>query len=89
MYVYYCKMSSLLGPGLTFQKGPWKYKKNLQAPVQRIPWKGGGVAGGGQRHAGHGNWMQVMDPQSYPMNFPQPTSTPSKYASVRIVAINL
>ena len=49
-----------LGPGLTFQKGPFKYKKNERAPVQSIPWKGGGVPAGGQHHAGHGNYEQWM-----------------------------
>ncbi len=73
---------SLLGPGLTFQKGPFKYKKNQKAPVQTYPWKGGGVAAGGQEHAGNGNWMNVMNPQATPMTFPQPTSKPSIYASI-------
>lgn len=72
-----------LGPGLTFQKGPFKYKKNEQAPVQRVPWKGGGVAAGGQGHAGHGNYSQWMNPATFPMAMVQPSlPTPSHFASV-------
>lgn len=70
-----------LGPGLTFQKGPWKYKANESAPVQRIPWKGGGVSGGGQGHAGNGNWFSQMNPQASPMKFSRMPSV-GKYASV-------
>lgn len=72
-----------LGPGLTFQKGPFKHNKNEQAPVQRIPWKGGGVAAGGQGHAGHGNYQQWMNPATFPMAMVQPSlPTPSHFASV-------
>ena len=72
-----------LGAGLTFQKGPFKYKKNEQAPVQRVPWKGGGVAAGGQGHAGHGNYEQWMNPTTYPQAMIQPSlPTPSHFASV-------
>lgn len=49
-----------LGAGLTFQQGPFKYKKNERAPVQTVSWKGGGVPAGGQQHAGNGNWQQTM-----------------------------
>jgi len=72
-----------LGAGLTFQQGPFKYKKNEQAPVQRVPWKGGGVASGGQGHAGHGNYQQWMNPASFPMEMVQPPlPTPSRFASI-------
>ena len=58
-----------LGAGLTFQQGPFKFKKNEQPPVQRVSWKGGGVPAGGQQHAGNGNWMSVMTPS--PMLVPK------------------
>ena len=44
--------------GLVVQQGP-----NFKNPI--IPsklWSGGGVAAGGTRNAGHGNWKQVMNP---------------------------
>ena len=61
-----------IGAGLTFQKGPFKYKRNEKTPLQTIPWKGGGVPAGGQLHAGHGNYLQVINPSSFPQKFPQP-----------------
>jgi hypothetical protein len=70
---------STFGPGLTFQKGPFKYKKNQAAPVQQFKWKGGGVPAGGQQHAGNGNWEQWMNPQGVPTVHTQPgllTPTP-------------
>ena len=53
-----------LGAGLTFQQGPFKFKRNERAPVQTVTWKGGGVPGGGQAHAGNGNFNQTMNPSS-------------------------
>lgn len=61
-----------LGPGLTVQLGPFKTNKNDFPKVQKRPWQGGGVAGGGQGHAGHGNWYTSMNPVVFPMQFPMP-----------------
>ena len=60
-------MSFSFGPGLTSQLGPFKFNRRDREPVQKSPWKGGGVAGGGQRHAGHGNWFSSMNPIATPM----------------------
>lgn len=76
-------MSFSLGPGLTAQLGPFKTSKKDYPKVSKQFWKGGGVPAGGQQHAGHGNWMQVMNPQAYPMKFPAPPlPTASRYATV-------
>lgn len=66
------------GAGLTVQKGPFKLKQSDKPTLRKIPWKGGGVAGGGTLHAGHGNWFNQMNPQviraaPYPL-------APSQYA---------
>lgn len=47
-------------PGLVQQLGPGK--QNFRNNIQTTPWQGGGVAGGGQARAGHGNWFQSMFP---------------------------
>ncbi len=71
-----------LGPGLTSQIGPFKTNKRDYPKLQKTPWKGGGVAGGGQGHAGNGNYYSCMTPAAFPMQFPQPVNYPSKYASI-------
>lgn len=71
-----------LGPGLTSQIGPFKTNKRDYPKLQKVPWKGGGVAGGGQGHAGNGNYYSAITPQAFPMQFPQPTGNPSRYASI-------
>lgn len=48
-------------PGLVQGRGP--SKNNFQNFIQREPWQGGGVAGGGQARTGHGNWFQSMIPK--------------------------
>lgn len=70
-----------LGPGLVYQRGPWKDDGSI-TPIQKTPWIGGGVAGGGQQHAGNGNWFSSMNPQIFPMEFPNPTSVSMKYESI-------
>lgn len=61
-------MNSLyqLGPGLTSQLGPFKTNKGDYPRVRKNPWKGGGVSGGGQLHAGNGNWYTAMTPTPIP-----------------------
>ncbi len=73
-------MSKVLGPGLTQQSGPFKFSRSDQPKLNKVPWKGGGVAGGGTLHAGHGNWFSQMTPKviravPYPLK-------PSQYASL-------
>ena len=68
------------GPGLTSQLGPFKINKSDLPQVRKTPWKGGGVAGGGQQHAGHGNWIQVMNPQHI-KSVPYPLA-PSEYSKL-------
>lgn len=72
-----------LGPGLTSQIGPFKTRRNDLPKVQKTAWKGGGVPGGGQAHAGHSNWYTAMNPQVFPMVFPYKSlPKPSKYTSI-------
>lgn len=73
-----------LGGGLVSQLGPFKTNRNDYPKVQRRPWVGGGVAGGGQAHAGHGDWFVGMNPSVFPMQFPMPSTvlTSSPYQSV-------
>lgn len=59
-------MSFALGPGLTSQLGPFKTNKRDYPKVRKFPWKGGGVAAGGQAHAGHGNYEEWTNPISFP-----------------------
>lgn len=53
-------MSFSFGPGLVQQRGPGP--GFTKQPFQKDPWRGGGVAGGGQTHQGHGNWFSSMNP---------------------------
>ena len=68
--------------GLVQQNGPWK-----TVPIDRIrarqgvgrPIVGGGIGAGGTRHAGHGNYEQVLTP--YQVDGRGPVPDPSSYAS--------
>lgn len=57
-----------LGPGLTNQLGPFKTSKRDSPHLRKVPWKGGGTAGGfvdsrtGDSHAGNANWTTTMTP---------------------------
>jgi hypothetical protein len=46
--------------GLLTQSGPWKHSE-YKKPDEKI-WVGGGIGAGGTSHAGHANWLEVMDP---------------------------
>jgi len=47
-------------PGIVNNFGPTK--RNFHFDYQKEPWQGGGVAGGGQEHIGHGDWFMSMNP---------------------------
>lgn len=71
-----------IGPGLTSQLGPFKVHKRDFEQVQLLPWKGGGVAGGGQAHAGHGDWSQTMNPGMHGNKFGNSLPSASKYTNI-------
>lgn len=54
-----------MGAGLTFQKGPFKYKKNQKPPADQLG-IGGGNGVGGSKHAGNANWTEIINPQMQP-----------------------
>lgn len=58
-------MSFSFGPGLVQQRGPGP--GFTKQPFQKDPWRGGGVAGGGQAHQGHGNWFSSINPPKVKM----------------------
>lgn len=77
--------------GLTVQKGPWKstpYTRRQEQTSDKV-WRGGGVAGGGTTHAGHGNWYSLMNPQSMSVetgHVDVPRPSPYAYPSVIVPA---
>ncbi len=75
-------MNSLyaFGPGLTTQLGPFKTNRGDYPRARKNPWKGGGVSGGGQLHAGNGNWYTAMTPQV--IKATPYILAPSEYASI-------
>lgn len=66
------------GPGLTIQRGPFKTRQTDYPKLNKVPWKGGGVAGGGSLHSGHGNWFSQMTPMA--IKAAPYTLKPSQYA---------
>lgn len=82
-------VESFRGPtnywGLTQQKGPWKStaidKARAKDSLKNSYAAGGGVAAGGTKNAGHGNYEQVMTP--YQINATGAPPKPSAYALVQ------
>lgn len=69
-----------IGPGLTSQLGPFRTGRRDHPKVRKVPWKGGGVPGGGQAHAGHANWVSTITPMALK---PAPmVLKPSEWASL-------
>lgn len=73
--------------GLVQQKGPWATTKNdvqnAKSSMKQDKVLGGGIGEGGTIHAGHGNYKQVINPQTVSGRAPPPS--PSKLAMRSVV----